>query len=87
MCNLPLHEDADLSSHIDMVVSKHAETVPAGQGVSASPTDLETLRNDDAGGGEHGPPRVQQLVGAVLLHRRLILAQAQRVIPVAARTR
>ena len=52
--------------------------------VCFSRAHLQALGDDDAGGGEHGPPRVQQLVGAVLLHLGLVLAQAERVVPVAA---
>lgn len=47
---------------------------------------LEPLRDDDARCGQHGPPRMQQLVGPVLLHLRRLLPQPQWVVPVAART-
>jgi hypothetical protein len=47
---------------------------------------LQALGDDDAGGCEHGPPRVDELVRTELLHLRRVLAQAQRVIAVAAGT-
>ena len=47
---------------------------------------LEPLRDDDARSGQHGPPRMQQLVGPVLLHLRWLLPQPQWVVAVAART-
>eukprot|EP00955_Chlamydomonas_euryale_P011735 126195-Chlamydomonas_euryale.AAC.9 len=45
---------------------------------------LQALRDDDTGRREHGPARVQQLVGAVLLNALLIAAEAERVVAIAA---
>ena len=57
----------------------------AGAGRGGGCPHLEALGDNDARCGQHGPPRVQQLVRPVLLHLRRLLAQAERVIPVAAR--
>ena len=44
---------------------------------------LQPLRDQRARRGQHGPPGVQQLVGAVLLDLLDGLAQAERVVAVA----
>ena len=44
---------------------------------------LEALRDDGAGGAEHGPAGVEELVGAVLLDAGAVLAEAERVVAVA----
>jgi len=48
------------------------------------PSHLQALGDEGAGGAQHGPPGVQQLVGAVLLDLLDGLAQAQGVVAVAA---
>lgn len=45
---------------------------------------LETLWNDDTGSCQHGPPSVDQLIRAVLLHLSSILAELQRIVAIAA---